>query len=86
MIKLYITRFKLAEDLKVIKSQLDAVNDLSLLNKKNDNDDNFTYISDNEDISIDNDSDNECQISINTRKNTESNVRNLTGGMQRKWS
>ena len=51
MIKLYITRFKLAEDLKAVKFQLDAINDLNSLNKKDDSDD--------EDIPIDNDNNNE---------------------------
>ena len=68
-----MTRFKLAENLKAVKIQLDAINNLNSLNKENDNDDDFTYISDDEDIPIDNNNDNESQISANTRQNTESN-------------
>ncbi len=71
--KLYITRFKLAEDLKTVKFQLSNVNNLNSSDEKNDNDDNFTYINDNKDIPTDNDSDNESQISANTRKGIESN-------------
>ena len=71
--KLYITRFKLAEDLKTVKFQLSNVNNLNSSDEKNDNDDNFTYINDNKDIPTDNDSDNESQISTNTRGDIESN-------------
>ena len=73
MIKLYITRFKLTEDLKTIKIQLNAINNLSSLDEKNDNDDDFTYINDDKDIPIDNDSNNEFQILTNIRGNTENN-------------
>ncbi len=56
-----MTRFKLAENLKVVKIQFGAINDLSSLGEKNDNDDDFTYISDDEDIPTDNDNNNESQ-------------------------
>ena len=68
-----MTRFELTEDLKTIKSQLDAVNDSSSSDEEDDNDDDFAYINDDEDIPIDDDNDNESQISANTRGDTESN-------------
>ena len=44
--------------------------------KKNNNDDNFAYINNNEDIPTDDDSDIESQISTDTRGDTESNEDN----------